>query len=62
MKAMTFRRIRKWLAYKRGQGMTEYALILSAVAIFLVIAFKSFGLQLQNFFIAVGERIAESVR
>ena len=41
----------------KGQGMVEYTFIISLVALALVIAFKTLGLELTAFFTAVGTKI-----
>lgn len=49
--------MRRFLSEELGQGMIEYALIISVIALFLVITAVFFKDQISNFFSNVGNNL-----
>jgi Flp pilus assembly pilin Flp len=49
--------MRRFLSEEMGQGMIEYALIISTVALFLIITAVFFKDQIGNFFSNVGNNL-----
>jgi pilus assembly protein Flp/PilA len=50
-----FRSLRK---RQRGQGMTEYIIIVAVIAILSIVVVTQFGNQIRNIFFASGEELA----
>ncbi len=48
---------KRFMADERGQGMTEYILIVALIAIAGIVLVKAFGTQIQNLFNSSKEKI-----